>query len=224
MAIGAVIGRTATFLAKNFTRFGRLNPWLGVGLAGVTVGSVIYKNRQEEKRIEQIVQETFRDEIRERDLWERVRSRAAGASEDLYKTFQVYGKGEAKPTLKRAHSCKPGEGEIVEPVDEPDTAQACDLVRGALEDLLQSGVNDLALFKEKGPDHIKALTTGLKRLQARLEKARDGKVKRPDYPGMQAQLDGFVETDIKPVLSELSYVIEQGTIRIRDEFRRGEHK
>jgi len=50
---------------------------------------------------------------------------------------------------------------------------------------------------------------------------RDGKVKRPDYPGLQARLNRSLEEGVKPVLGDLSFVIEQGTIRIRDEVRRG---
>jgi hypothetical protein len=224
MGIGTIAGRTASFLGRYVVRFGRVNPWVTAGLTGAVVGGAVYKSRRDEKRIAEIAGETFRAEIRERDLWSDVRSQVAGASEDLYKTFQVYRKGEVKPIMHRAHACKPRNGEFVVPVDEPDVVQADDLIGRAIENLARSEVNDIPMYKEKGADLTRELTKGLKRIKARLEKAKAGKVKKPDYAGMQKTLHGFLEDVIKPVLSDLSHVIDQGTLRIRAEVRNGEHR
>ena len=48
-----------------------------------------------------------------------------------------------------------------------------------------------------------------------------GEVKKPDHAGLQKQLGRLVETHVKPVLSDLSYTIEQGTIRVRGDYRKG---
>jgi len=80
------------------------------------------------------------------------------------------------------------------------------------------------MYGDNGADVTRDLITGLKRVKARLDRAMSGKVKRPDYPGMQSLLDGFLEERIKPVLSDLSHVIDQGTLRVRAEYRRGEHR
>jgi len=221
MGVGTAAGKAVNFLEKHLARFGRLNPWVGVGLAGAVIGGVIYRNRREEKRIRQAVRETFSGEIREQALWNDVRSQIAGAAEDLYRTFQVYREGDPQPILQRAHECTPLEGEFVVPADEPDVAQAYDLVCRAVENLTRSRVGDLAVFRETGADPAKGLLAELRKVQARLGKARAGRVKKPDYPGMQEKLRGFLEGNIQPVLSELSYALGKGTLRIRDEFRKG---
>jgi hypothetical protein len=221
MGVGTSAGKALSFLERHLVRFGRLNPWVGVGLAGAVIGGVIYRNRREEKRIHQVVRETFADEIREQDLWNDVRSQVAGAAEDLYRTFQVYREGDPQPILQRAHECTPLEGEFVVPADEPDVAQAHDLVCRAVENLTRSRVSELAVFRETGADPAKGLLAELRKVQARLGKARAGRVKKPDCPGMQEELLGFLEGNIQPVLSELSYSVGQGTVRIRDEIRKG---
>jgi len=224
MGIAAVAVRTVGFLERYAVRFGRVNPWVTLGLAAAVIGGAVYKNRRDEKRIQEITSERFRDEIRERDLWSDVRSQLAGAAEDLYRTFQVYPKGQVRPVLHRAHACKPVEGEWVVPVDEPDAAEACDLVGRALENLARSRVNELPLYRETETELTRDLIAGLKRVKARLERATAGMVKRPDYAGMQKRLHGLLEERVKPVLSDISHVVDQGTQQIRDEYRRGGYK
>jgi len=221
MGIGAVAGRTLNLLESTLARAGRVNPWLALGLAGAAIGGAFYKKRRDEKRTAEAVRDAFREEIRQRDLWEDVRSQVAGASQDLFRTFQVYRKGEVKPVLERAHERKPGEGEFVVPVDGPDLEQACDLLGRALANLARSRVNDLAVYRETGRDVSGDAAAALKRVKARLERARAGTVKRPDIPGLQGALNGLLEERIQPVIGDLCYVIEQGALRVRAERREG---
>jgi len=223
MGIGTVAGRTVNFLESALLRVGRLNPWVTAGMAGAVVAGALYKNRRDERRIAEAVRETFRDEIRERDLWQEVRSQVAGASQDLYRTFHVYRKGDAQPILQRAHDLKPGEGGFVVPVDEPDVAEALDLVGRALENLARSRVDGLAPVRESGRKVSREAVTVLKRVKARLARVAAGQVKRPDIPGMQKNLDGLLEEKIKPVIGDLCHAIDQGTLRIRAEIRKGAH-
>jgi hypothetical protein len=221
MGVEAAAGKAVEFLGKNLVRFGRLNPWVGIGLAGAVIGGVVYKNRRDEKRIRKIVRETFGDEIREQNLWEDVRSQVAGAAQDLYRTFQVYRQGDPQPVLQRAHECTPLQGEFVVPADEPDVAQAHDLVCRAVENLTRSRVKELAIFRETGADPAQGLLAELRKVQARLARVKTGRVKKPDYPGIQQKLHGFLDGNILPVLSDLSHAVGQGTLRIRDEYRKG---
>jgi len=221
MGVGSAAGRAIGFLGKHFVRFGRLNPLLTAGLTGVAIGGAVYKHKRDEKIINEKIEEAFRDEKREQDLWNTVRSQIAGASEDLYKTYTVYREDDEKPSFYKGHAYRPRKGERIGSVRQPDVGEACDLVSRGIESLLQSNVGGISSLINRGMDPARGLAAELKKVQARLERARDGKVKRPDYAGMQKQIDRCVEETIKPVLSDLSYVIGQGAARIREESRKG---
>lgn len=224
MGIEAVAGKAAGLLEKYLARFGRVSPWVGAGLIGVAIGGALFKNRRDEKRLRETAAGVFRDEIRERDLWTDVRSQVAGAAEDLYRTFHVYPEGEVRPILHRGHAYEPRPGELVIPADEPDPAEAAELLGRALENLAGSRVNDLPLYRERGIDPSRELTPALKRVKARLDRAAAGRVQKPDFAGMQKALDALLEERVKPVVSDLAYVVDQGTQRIRAALRKGEHR
>ena len=221
MGVATVAGRAVSLLGRHFVRFGRVNPWVTVGLTGAAIGTVAYKHKKNEKRINDIIEATFHREISERHLWNDVRSQVAGASKDLFKTYMVHTAGERKPCFHQSHCYKPKKGEIVEEVKGPQVNEACDLVSQALGNLLQSKANEISIYKDNHINKADTLLTRLKRIHIRLQKAKAGDVKKPDYPGIQKQLDRFVEEDIKPLLSDLSYVIDQGAIRVRADFQKG---
>ena len=224
MGVGAVAGRAAGLLGKYFVRFGRISPWVTVGLTGATIGGVVYKHKKDESRINELIEETFRNELREQDLWNNIRSQVSGASEDLYKTFTVYRAGEVKPHFRKGHAYKPQSGEVVECTRGPYVNEAYDLVDRAVETLGQSKANELSIYKDAGKNPLDPLIKDLKRVKARLKRAKEGNAKNPDYAGMQKQLNGFVEANMKPTLSDLSFTINQGAVRVRDDYRKGLYK